>query len=98
MKNNLFYKAISILCLAMFVLTACAPKATPTAAPATSAPATSAPVTSAPATSAPAATSAPTTAAEAVTLTWMIDDSQQSQEGHKAIADAYMALHPNVTI
>jgi ABC-type glycerol-3-phosphate transport system substrate-binding protein len=46
---------------------------------------------------APAATEAPA-ANEPVTLTWLIDDSQQSQEGHKAIADAYMALHPNVKI
>ena len=46
---------------------------------------------------APAATEAPAEDAP-VTLTWLIDDSQQSVDGHKAIADAYMALHPNVTI
>jgi len=48
---------------------------------------------------APAPVATETLAAdEPVTITWLIDDSQQSQEGHKAIADAYMALHPNVTI
>jgi multiple sugar transport system substrate-binding protein len=48
------------LIIAAFILSACAPAATPTQAPATAAPATSAPVTEAPTT---AATEAPTTAA-----------------------------------
>lgn len=48
---------------------------------------------------APAATATQAPASnEPVTLTWLIDDSQQSQEQHKAIADAYMAQHPNVKI
>jgi raffinose/stachyose/melibiose transport system substrate-binding protein len=63
MKNKMFYKTLSILCL-VGLMAACGPKATPTAAPATAAPATAAPATAAPATAAPA--TAP------VTLTYMI--------------------------
>src|SRR6266508_4138083 len=44
---------------------------------------------------APAATEAP---AEAVTLIYLVDDSQNSQDTTKALVDAYVALHPNVTI
>ena len=33
-----------------------------------------------------------------VTLTYLVDDSQNNQDTAKALADAYMALHPNVTI
>src|SRR6266545_949576 len=44
---------------------------------------------------APAATQAP---AEPVTLTYLVDDSQNSQDTTKALVDAYVALHPNVTI
>ena len=94
-RNQILYKAIGILCL-LSLLTACAPAATQ--APATQAPAaTRAPAaTEAPAsTEAPAATEAP---AEAVTLTYLVDDSQNSQDTTKALVDAYVALHPNVTI
>jgi len=92
-------KILSVFLLLAFILTACAPTATE--APATPVPAdTAAPAaTSVPAdTSAPAATVAPTAAAEPVTLTYLVDDSQPSQDTTKALADAYMALHPNVTI
>jgi raffinose/stachyose/melibiose transport system substrate-binding protein len=37
-------------------------------------------------------------AAEEVTLTYLVDDSEANQASAKALADAYMALHPNVTI
>ena len=37
-------------------------------------------------------------AAEPVTLTYLVDDSETTQATAKALADAYMALHPNVTI
>ncbi len=37
-------------------------------------------------------------AQDTVTLTYLVDDSQNSQDTTKALADAYMALHPNVTI
>jgi raffinose/stachyose/melibiose transport system substrate-binding protein len=46
---------------------------------------------------APAATPAPATEAP-VTLTYLVDDSEANQATAKALADAYMALHPNVTI
>jgi raffinose/stachyose/melibiose transport system substrate-binding protein len=92
-KDRIVYKALSLLCLLAFVLAACAPAATETAAPE---PAATEPAATEPEATEPAATEP--AADEPVTLTWLIDDSQQSQEGHKAIADAYMALHPNVTI
>lgn len=94
-KNQMLFRALSILCV-LGLLAACAPQVTPTAAPATNVPATSAPTTSAPATSAPA-TTAPTAAAEAVALTYLVDDSQNTQDTAKALTDAYTALHPNVT-
>jgi raffinose/stachyose/melibiose transport system substrate-binding protein len=37
-------------------------------------------------------------AAAPVTLTYLVDDSEANQASAKALADAYMALHPNVTI
>ncbi len=95
-KHQTLLKALSILCL-LSLLAACAPQATATTAPTTSAPATSAPATPAPATSAPA-TSAPTTAAEPVTLTYLVDDSQNTRDTTQALVDAYTKLHPNVTI
>src|SRR5690349_2941870 len=94
-EKRIMLNLLSIVCL-LSLLVACAPAATQTAAPDVEEPAATEPAaTEAPATEA-AATEPP--AAEPVTLTWLIDDSQQSQEGHKALADAYMALHPNVTI
>ena len=36
--------------------------------------------------------------AEPVELTYLVDDSEANQATAKALADAYMALHPNVTI
>jgi raffinose/stachyose/melibiose transport system substrate-binding protein len=33
-----------------------------------------------------------------VTLTYLVDDSQNSRDTVQALADAYMALNPNVTI
>ena len=51
----------------------------------------------------PAATAQPTTAPQEpttapVTLSYLVDDSEANQATAKALADAYMALHPNVTI
>ena len=40
----------------------------------------------------------PTAAPAPVTLTYLVDDSENNQATTKALADAYMALHPNVTI
>ena len=82
-KNQVFYKALTILCL-LGLLAACAPKATPTAAPATAAPATAAPATAVP-------TPAP------VTLSLLSSPNQTDQDEINALVDAYKALHPNVT-
>jgi len=37
-------------------------------------------------------------AQDAVTLTYLVDDTQTNQATTHALADAYMALHPNITI
>lgn len=106
-----FLKITSLVVL-VAILAACAPAATPTSAPTSAAPAaapTSADQSAAPtATTAAAAPEATATTAPAaaaggasnapVTLTYLVDDSQVSQDTVKALADAYMALHPNVTI
>lgn len=46
---------------------------------------------------APAATEAPA-ANEPVTLTYLVDDSQNTKDTTQALVDAYTAQHPNVTI
>ncbi|HET8671653.1 MAG TPA: extracellular solute-binding protein, partial [Candidatus Saccharimonadales bacterium] len=97
-KDQIFSRALSILFVLAFVLAACAPAATQAAAPNATEPEATEPAATAPEATEPVATEPPAGAGEPITLTWLIDDSQQSQEGHKAIADAYMALHPNVTI
>src|SRR5438046_2839789 len=50
--------------------------------------------------SAPASTSPSTAPASQgpVTLTYLVDDSQNTKDTAQALADAYTALHPNVTI
>ena len=68
-KDQIIYKALSILCLLAFTLTACGPTAT----------------------EAPAAN-------EPVTLTYLVDDSQNTKDTTQALVDAYTAGHPNVTI
>jgi raffinose/stachyose/melibiose transport system substrate-binding protein len=89
-KNQMLFKVLIVMCV-LGLLAACAPAATQAPA-ATEAPA----ATQAPAgTEAPAATEAP---AEPVTLSYLVDDSQNTQDTAKALADAYTALHPNVTI
>jgi raffinose/stachyose/melibiose transport system substrate-binding protein len=94
-----------VLIMASMILTACAPTATVApAAPAatnTTVPQVAAPTANAPvatATSALAATVAPTEAPAPVTLSYLVDDSEANQATAKALADAYTALHPNVTI
>jgi raffinose/stachyose/melibiose transport system substrate-binding protein len=106
-KNQVFYKALSILCLLAFALAACAPAATQTPAAtqapaATEAPAmteapaaTEAPATEAPATEAPA-TEAPAQA-EPVTLSFLGAQNQNDQLMIDALTNAYMEMHPNVT-
>jgi raffinose/stachyose/melibiose transport system substrate-binding protein len=85
-KNQVLLKVLCMFCL-IGLLVACAPKATPTAAPATSAPATAAPATSVPATAAPAP----------VTLSLLTSANQNDQVMINALVAAYEALHPNVT-
>lgn len=91
MSKKRLYHLLAILMVVILTISACAPAATQ--APAAEAPA---------ATQAPAATAAPVAtepaAAEPVTLTYLADDSEATQTSAKALADAYMALHPNVTI
>lgn len=91
MSKKRLYHLLAILIVVVITISACAPAATQ--APAAEAPA---------ATQAPAATEAPVAtepaAAEPVELTYLADDSEATQASAKALADAYMALHPNVTI
>src|ERR1043165_6087633 len=95
MKKDQFYKALSILCLLVFVLAACAPASTPTSAPpATQPAATAAPATQV-ATQAPAASQAPVS--EPVKLSLLTSQNQNDQLMINALTDAYTALHPNVT-
>ena len=88
-------KILALFILLAVILTACAPAAT--AVPATSAPvapaATSAPV----ATEAPA-TVAPTEAPAPIALTFLVGSNENDQLMNHALIDAYMKLHPNVTI
>jgi len=95
-KDRIFYKALSILCLLAFVLAACAPAATEPAAPDVTEPQATEPAATEPAATEPAATEP--ASGESVTLTYLVDDSEANQASAKALADAYMALHPNVTI
>ena len=78
----------SLLILISLIIAACgAPAAEPQAPAATQAPA-----------AAEAPTAAQPEAAAPVTLTYLVDESQATQDTANALADAYMALHPNVTI
>ena len=88
-KDQIFYRALSILCLLAFVLAACAPAATQTDD-------TAPPVATEPGVTEPAVTEPASD--EPVTLTYLVDDSEANQASAKALADAYMALHPSVTI
>jgi raffinose/stachyose/melibiose transport system substrate-binding protein len=91
MSSKRLYHLLAILMVIALTISACAPAATEGPA-ATNAPA----ATDVPAaTDAPVATEAP---AEPVTLTYLADDSEATQTSAKALADAYTALHPNVTI
>lgn len=89
--KKLSHYILNITCLLAIIaiLAACAPAATPTAAPDVQ-------PTTKPVEQAAAPAQAP--AAEPVTLTYLADDSEISQSMVHALADAYMKLHPNVTI
>lgn len=90
-KDQIFSRALSILCLLAFILAACAPAATQPSAPDTTVSETTKPAVTEPAATEPASD-------EPVTLTYLADDSEATQSMVKALADAYTALHPNVTI
>jgi raffinose/stachyose/melibiose transport system substrate-binding protein len=92
-KNQMMLNMFSIVCL-LSLLVACAPASTQTAD-------TQPTAATEPAATEPAATELVATEpaeAEPVTLTYLVDDSEANQASAKALADAYMALHPNVTI
>ena len=95
-QDQIFKKVLSILCLLAFVLAACAPAATQTTAPDVEEPAATEPAATEPAVTEPAATEP--AAAEPVTLTYLVDDSQNTRDTTTALVDAYVAQHPNVTI
>ena len=88
MSKKRLYHLLAILMVVVLTISACAPAATQAPA-ATDAPAVPA------ATDAPVATEAPV---EPVTLIYSIFDDQKSRDITQALADGYMALHPNVTI
>jgi len=86
------YMILSVLLIAAFAISACAPQATaaPDRPAATDAPAQPA------ATDAPVATEAPT---EKVTITWWhISTADEHKAVWQKMADDYMAAHPNVNI
>ena len=87
-------RAIVLTAMTALVVTACSSGGSASPSAAASAAATAA--ASAAATAAPTATPEPTAAA--VTLEYLVDDSQANQQLAKAFADAYTAKHPNVTI
>lgn len=91
MKAHSLFAFLAVAVAILIALSGCATPAAPSA-PAAQPTAAPAQPTAAPA----QPTEAP--AAEQVVLTWLQDDSEQSQANSKALADAYMALHPNVKI
>ncbi len=94
---------ITVLLLAVLALSACGGKATPTQAPAAEKPAAEQPKAEQPKAEQPKAeepTAAPTQAppAEKVTLRVWTHQNNAFNEGYQALADKYMADHPNVEI
>ena len=89
-KDQIFHKALSILCLLAFMLAACAPAATQTAAPAATEPEATEPAATEPAATEPAE-------AEPVTLSLLGAQNQNDALMIEALTEAYTAMHPNVT-
>jgi raffinose/stachyose/melibiose transport system substrate-binding protein len=86
----------SVLVILGMVLAACGPAATPQVVPQTVVAKETVVV---PQTVVVPPTAVPATATPArVTLTYLVDDSQVTLDTTKALVDAYMKLHPNVTI
>jgi raffinose/stachyose/melibiose transport system substrate-binding protein len=94
-KDQIFRKALSILCLLAFVLAACAPAATQPAAPDGTEPEATEPAATEPEAAEPAATEP--AAAEPVTLSLLGAQNQNDALMIEALTDAYTAMHPNVT-
>jgi len=94
-KDQIFSRALSILCLLAFLLAACAPAATATTAPNATEPAATEPAATEPAATEPAATEP--AEAEPVTVSLLTSQNQNDQLMINALTDAYTALHPNVT-
>src|SRR5687767_10199337 len=94
-KDQIFSRALSILCLLAFVLAACAPAATQPAAPAATEPEATEPAATEPEATEPAATEP--AAGEPVTLTLLSNQNQNDQLMLNALTEAYTAMHPNVT-
>jgi raffinose/stachyose/melibiose transport system substrate-binding protein len=90
---NKFRALIKILCVFCFIvlLAACSPQATAPETPSAEEPAAVEP-TEAPAEEEAAAVPEP------VELTYLVDNSEANVAKTTALAEAYMALHPNVTI
>lgn len=90
MKDRAMFLYLAVVTTLSIILSACAaPAQSPPAAAPTNAPAS---------TNALAPTTAPTAAAASVTLTYLVDDTQNSQDTAKALAAAYEAMRPNVKI
>jgi len=87
---------LALVILMLPLLAACGAASAPTSvSPAATTTTAAAPAA---ATTAAAPTTATTSGGAAVTLTYLADDSQNTQDTTKALAAAYMAQHPNVTI
>jgi raffinose/stachyose/melibiose transport system substrate-binding protein len=90
MRSTATVRSVALLSLMALVLSACSGGfggASPTTAPSEAA-------SAAPSGEASASASA---AAEPVTLTYLVDDTEATQARAQALADAYTALHPEVT-
>jgi raffinose/stachyose/melibiose transport system substrate-binding protein len=93
-KDQMFSRALSILCLLAFVLAACAPAATQTTAPDGNEPEATEPATEPEATE-PASTEP--AAEEPVTVSLLGAQNQNDALMIEALTNAYTAMHPNVT-
>ncbi len=101
-KRTLLLLTFVILILPL--LAACGSEPTPTSAPAAptattaTAGAEATSTTAASSGSEPTATTAATSGGASVTLSYLVDDSQNTKDTTAALAAAYMAKHPNVKI
>jgi raffinose/stachyose/melibiose transport system substrate-binding protein len=87
LSRRAFLRALGGIGGAGVLLAACGGTPTPSGGTATAAPAAGG-----------AATAAPAAGGAAVTLTYLVDDSQNTRDTADALVSAYKAQHPNVTI